>query len=124
MTGGACDLVSTARTFIAEPQFIKKLYSAADECPTPCIRCNKCHGTNSPPWLAFCSVNPKSGMTHRLPGIVKPPLREKNVAVIGGGVIGMRAACFAAERGHKVTLYEKTGYLGGKLKYADLFSFK
>lgn len=123
LESGACDLVSTARAFIAEPQFMQKLASAQER-PVPCLRCNRCHGTGTAPWLAVCSVNPTMGMVHRLPGIIKPVLETKKVAVIGGGPIGMRAACFAAERGHRVTLYEKTGYLGGKLKFADLYAFK
>lgn len=121
---GVCDLISAGRAFIAEPEFTKKLYSFPAERPIPCVQCNKCHGTNCSPWLAFCTVNPKSGIGHRLPAIVKPPIRLKKVAVIGGGAIGMRAACFAAEKGHSVTLFEKTGYLGGKLKFADLYDFK
>lgn len=121
---GACDLISAGRAFLSEPQFTKKLFNYRTERPCPCVQCNKCHGTNSAPWLAFCTVNPQSGMWHRLPAILKQPLRLKKVAVIGGGVIGMRAACFAAERGHDVTLFEKSGYLGGKLKYADLYEFK
>lgn len=121
---GACDLISAGRAFIAEPNFMKKVFEYPNEQPVPCILCNKCHGTLSPPWLAICSVNPKCGIAHRLPAVVKPPMRSKKVAVIGGGPIGMRTACFAAEKGHSVTLYEKTGYLGGKLKHADLYDFK
>lgn len=123
LESGACDLIAAARAFIADPQFMQKIASGT-ESPTPCLRCNKCHGFGAPPWLALCSVNPKTCMSHRLPGIVKAPLCVQKVAVIGGGPIGMRTACYAAERGHKVTLYEKTGYLGGKLKFADLYSFK
>lgn len=63
-------------------------------------------------------------MQHRLPGILKKPLRAKKVAIIGGGPIGMRTACFAAENGHSVTLFEKNDYLGGKMKYADVYQFK
>jgi NADPH-dependent 2,4-dienoyl-CoA reductase/sulfur reductase-like enzyme len=48
----------------------------------------------------------------------------KKVAVIGGGPAGMRAALFAAEQGHRVTLFEKTGALGGQLFHSDYFSFK
>jgi thioredoxin reductase len=126
LQSGVCDLITTSRAFIADPMLIRKLTSPGAEYPTPCIRCNKCHGTGTGgSFVSSCSVNPKAGgMVHRLPGIVKPPLRLKKVAIIGGGPIGMRAACFAAERGHKVTLFEKTGYLGGKLKHADMFPFK
>lgn len=124
LQSGDCDLICAARVFIAEPQFIKKLTSDGAEAPTPCVHCNICHGLGRAPWLPYCTVNPKACVTHRLPAMVKPPLRSKKVAVIGGGVIGMRTACFAAEKGHSVTLFEKTDYLGGKLRYADMYSFK
>lgn len=124
LASGDCDLISAGRAFLAESRFMEKLYCSQSEKVTPCVMCNKCHGTNSAPWLAFCTVNPRSGMWHRLNALEKPSLRKKKVAVIGGGVIGMRAACLAAERGHSVTLYEKTTYLGGKLKCADLYDFK
>lgn len=109
------DLISTGRTFKAEPRFIQKLRSDGKEVPTPCLFCNKCHGrgpTGAP--LAICAVNPKNGIVSNLPVYVKPVERLKKVAIIGGGPIGMRAACFAAERGHDVTLFEKSDRLGGK----------
>ncbi|MBQ9268665.1 MAG: FAD-dependent oxidoreductase [Oscillospiraceae bacterium] len=127
---GTCDLISAGRALIAEPDYMRKLFFYPKEKPTPCIQCNKCHGTsksddmNVPPFINFCSVNPKSGMQQKLPAIIKPTWTSKKVAVIGGGPIGMRAACFAAERGHKVTLFEKTGYLGGKLSHAEIYPFK
>lgn len=121
---GACDLISAGRAFIAEPQFTKKLYSFNTEKPTPCLLCNKCHGIMHAPWMAICSVNPQIGIAHRLPTIEKPAFKRKNVAVIGGGPIGMRTACFAAEKGHNVTLYEQSDKLGGKMLHGDLYSFK
>ena len=124
LASGACDLISAGRALIAEPDFTRKIFSGV-EVPTPCIQCNKCHGTmDGSPSYSFCSVNPRAGDQHRLHYQIKPVLRAKKVAVIGGGPIGMRAACFAAQRGHQVTLFEKSGYLGGKLKYADVYDFK
>lgn len=124
LESGACDLISAGRVFRAEPEFTKKLYSYQTERPCPCIQCDICHGMGKPPWLSYCAVNPRTGMRHRLPGIMGKPFQSKKVAVIGGGAIGMRAACFAAEAGHRVTLFEKNDYLGGKMKYADLYRFK
>lgn len=112
---GVVDLISTGRTFRAEPKFMSKLRSDGEEVPTPCLRCNKCHGPER--GVCGCSVNPRDAMGHRLPAIIPAPGKGKKVAIIGGGPIGMRAACFAAERGHRVTLFEKSDRLGGKASY-------
>ena len=64
------------------------------------------------------------GLQHKLHRMVEESDSSKKVAVIGGGPAGMNAAIFAARRGHSVTLYEKTGYLGGQMRHAEFFSFK
>lgn len=112
---GVVDLISTGRTFRAEPKFMNKLRSNGEEVPTPCLRCNRCHGPEN--GVCGCAVNPKDAMAHRIPAIIPAPGKSKKVAIIGGGPIGMRAACFAAERGHQVTIFEKDNKLGGKMGY-------
>lgn len=124
LTEGCVDLISAGRPFRADPDLMRKLRSNGAEVPTPCVRCNKCHGTNSGPWLAFCAVNPADGLYDKMSYISRPVQRSKKVAIIGGGPIGMRAAICAAERGHQVTLFEKTDFLGGKMKYAALYQVK
>lgn len=123
LESGACDIIASARSFLADPEFVRKISDG--EWPTPCLRCNKCHHHIHDLWITGCSVNPKASLNHRLNGVLsKAPRKCKKVAVIGGGPVGMRAACYAAERGHQVTIFEKTGYLGGKTKHADLYPFK
>jgi 2,4-dienoyl-CoA reductase-like NADH-dependent reductase (Old Yellow Enzyme family)/thioredoxin reductase len=119
---GKTDMIAMARAFICDSDYGKKAAEGRGDDVVPCIRCNKCHGDTS--WVSFCSVNPKLGIAHRLDRMVEPPASPKKVAVIGGGPAGMRAAITAAERGHKVTLYEKNGYLGGLLRHTDFASFQ
>ncbi len=119
---GKTDMIAMARAFICDPEYGKKLLEGRGEDVVPCIRCNKCHGNTE--WLSFCSVNPKLGMTNRLERMIEPPASPKKVAVIGGGPAGMEAAIVAAERGHKVTIYEKNDFLGGLLRHADFASFQ
>ena len=71
-----------------------------------------------------CSVNPKFGfeMVDRYVG--QPAGPSKEIAVIGGGPGGMRTALYLAERGHKVTIYEKEQELGGAIRHADYIPFK
>jgi len=119
---GKTDMIAMARAFICDPEYGKKVLEGRGEDVVPCIRCNKCHGNTE--WLSFCSVNPKLGITHRLERMIEPPASPKKVAVIGGGPAGMEAAITAAERGHKVTLYEKNDYLGGLLRHTEFASFQ
>lgn len=114
---GKTDLVCMARAFICDPDFAQKLLEERGEDVVPCIRCDRCHG-------AVCSVNPKIGLAHVMDGMFDEPRKQKKVAVVGGGPAGMKAALTAAERGHRVTLFEQTGYLGGQLIHADYMSFK
>ena len=124
---GKCDMFGVGRAFMADAEYGKKLYAGRGEDVTPCLKCNKCHGVMLPepePWTSICSVNPLQGLGHKLHRLVENSVVPKKVAVIGGGPAGMRAAIYAAQRGHDVTLYEKTGTLGGQLFHGDYFPFK
>ncbi len=121
---GRADIVSVARGFIADPELVNKAYEGRNDDVTPCIKCMRCHDSTVFGHKYVCSVNPEIGMEHVLPTMIKPPGAKKKVAVIGGGPAGMKAALTAAERGHDVTLYEKSSSLGGKLKFSDYVSFK
>lgn len=123
---GKCDLFGAARAFMADPDYGQKMLEGRGEDIIPCLKCNKCHGTlheEPEPWITMCSVNPRHGLQHEMGRLIHET-KPKQVAVIGGGPAGMRAAIEAARRGHEVTLYEKTGVLGGQLLHADYFDFK
>lgn len=120
IASGKADLIGMARAFICDPEYYKKIYQGRGEDVVPCIRCNKCHVPSlTGPWSSICSVNPVMGMAHRIKQMVSAPKGKLEVAVVGGGPAGMEAAIVAAGRGHDVTLYERTGYLGGQLMVAD-----
>jgi 2,4-dienoyl-CoA reductase-like NADH-dependent reductase (Old Yellow Enzyme family)/thioredoxin reductase len=124
IASGKADMITEARAFICDSEYGKKMAAGKGEDVVPCIRCNKCHGlSQSGPWYTACSVNPKIGLPLGVKAI-DPPTVQKKVAVIGGGVAGMKAAITAAERGHKVTLYEKDATLGGLARHGDYSPYK
>ena len=123
IASGACDFISMARGIFADEDYMEKCLTGRGEDIIPCVWCNKCHGVMNPPWITFCSVNPKLGIDPMLIETMAETTPKK-VAVVGGGPIGMRAALMAKERGHDVTLFEKTDYLGGQLFHSDYVSFK
>lgn len=114
---GQTDLVSIARQFIADPKYYEKLKAGAPaKYFVPCIRCNDCHGRHR------CPANPLSLIGNKI--YEETPEKSKKVAVIGGGPAGILAATTAAKRGHAVTLFEKSGKLGGQLNIATVPTFK
>lgn len=127
LAAGKCDMIGMARAFMCDFEFGKKIAEGRAEDIRPCLWCNKCHGTILPkpdPWVSVCSVNPMLGLQSASYRLLDKPEALRKVAVIGGGPAGMRTALEAAELGHRVTLFEKSDYLGGQLKHSDSFSFK
>ena len=114
---GKTDCVSMSRAFICDEHYIDKIQEGRGEDLTPCLLCNGCHGS-------FCAVNPYAGYHHMLDRMFTPSGKQKKVAILGGGPAGMRAALFAVQQGHQVTLYEKSETLGGQLKFANYVDFK
>jgi 2,4-dienoyl-CoA reductase-like NADH-dependent reductase (Old Yellow Enzyme family)/thioredoxin reductase len=122
---GKADIISMARAFIADPEYGKKIYEGRIDDIVPCLRCNKCHRTSrKDPWIDACSVNPVWSYEHKIGRLFDTPGERKKVCVVGGGPAGMKAAILLSERGHEVTLYEKTDRLGGLLNSAVGVSFK
>ena len=125
IASGKTDMIGVGRAFICDSEYGQKMLEGRGEDVVPCVRCNRCHGLGMQgPWKSVCTVNPEIGIQHKLKALVPARTTPKKVAVIGGGCAGMRAALYLVERGHSVTLYEKTDKLGGQLLHADYSSFK
>lgn len=122
---GQADLIAMCRSFICDSEYGDKVYAGRGEDVVPCVRCNKCHGSNpSDPMRVQCAVNPVIGFEDRIDRMTQPVTKIKNVAVVGGGPAGMQAAMTLAKRGHNVTLFEKGDGLGGQLRHSDYCDFK
>jgi 2,4-dienoyl-CoA reductase-like NADH-dependent reductase (Old Yellow Enzyme family)/thioredoxin reductase len=125
IASGKADFIAGARAWITNPDYGRKAYEGRGDDVVPCLWCNQCHiSSYHNPWATVCAVNPAWGLEHRLDRMIEPPVAKTKVGVVGGGPAGMEAALIAADRGHKVTLYEKTGSLGGLLKTCENVSFK
>lgn len=125
LASGKADLIGAARAFFVDSDYYKKILEGRPEDIVPCVRCNKCHVPSMEgEWLSICSVNPTIGISHKLDKFIEPVKKLKKVCVVGGGPAGMNAALMCAKRGHAVTLFEKSGELGGQLKIMDYPSFK
>ena len=126
IASGKADGVSMSRALIADPYFPEKSLLGRDDEVTPCLRCLNCTDGDNADRHFVCSVNPLIGREARLgfgEDIGKARFR-KRVLVAGGGPAGIEAAVTAARRGHEVILCEKTGSLGGALKFTDTDSLK
>jgi 2,4-dienoyl-CoA reductase-like NADH-dependent reductase (Old Yellow Enzyme family)/thioredoxin reductase len=122
---GKIDLVSMARAWVSNPDYGKLVYEGRTDDIVPCLRCNKCHGRGPhDPFVSVCSVNPKIGIEHRLHYLTAQPGERKNIAIIGGGPAGMKAAMDLYDRGHQVTIFEAQDHLGGAIHHADFVDFK
>jgi len=114
---GHADMVSMARPLLADPAWVSKAAAGRSDEINTCIACNQAcldqvfHGR-----VSSCLVNPRA--CHETQLTVVPATTPKAVAVVGGGPAGLATAVTAAERGHAVTLFERSAELGGQFNHA------
>lgn len=114
---GHADMVSMARPFLADPDFVAKAMRNESELINTCIACNQAcldHGFERK--RASCLVNPQACYETEL--IFTSVAEPKKLAVIGAGPAGLAFATYAADRGHKVELFEQSSEIGGQFNYA------
>ncbi len=122
---GVCDFVALGRSQFADPEFMLKAKEGRPEDIRQCIGCMYCRERVI--WQSMpveCSVNPRLGCEIDYDRVPQKTGGGRPVAVIGGGCGGMEAAKILADRGYKVTLYEKNDEPGGRLHLADKPRFK
>ena len=114
---GCADMVSMARPFLADSQFVKKAASGRAKQIAPCIACNQaCLDHTFSGKISSCLVNPRACFETEL--VYAPAEQVKSVAIVGAGPAGMSTALVAAERGHQVTIFEADNQIGGQLNMA------
>ncbi|MGY8896815.1 MAG: oxidoreductase [Paraglaciecola sp.] len=114
---GHADMVSMARPFLADSQFVAKAMRNESQLINTCIACNQaCLDHAFAQKRASCLVNPQACYETEL--IFKTVAEPKKVAVVGAGPAGLAFATYAAERGHQVHLFEQANEIGGQFNYA------
>ena len=114
---GDADLISMARPMLADPELVLKALQGREDEINTCIACNQaCLDHTFTGRLTSCLVNPRA--CHETELNYLPTQAPKRLAVVGAGPAGLAYATVAAERGHKVTLYDSAAEIGGQFNLA------
>lgn len=114
---GDADMISMARPFLADAEWVKKAKEEKEDEINTCIACNQaCLDHAFEQKVASCLVNPRA--CHETELNYNPTTTKKKVAVVGAGPAGLSAATIAAQRGHEVTLYDADKEIGGQFNMA------
>ena len=114
---GDADMISMARPFLADPEWVNKAQAEKSDEINTCIACNQaCLDHAFQKKVASCLVNPRACNETELN--YNPTESKKKIAVIGAGPAGLAAATIAAERGHFVTLFDASSEIGGQFNMA------
>ncbi|BDM64175.1 NADPH-dependent 2,4-dienoyl-CoA reductase [Shewanella sp. NFH-SH190041] len=117
LASGQADMVSMARPFLADPELVNKAAAGQSDLINTCIGCNQaCLDHTFAMKRASCLVNPRACYETEMP--ITATEQPKRIAVMGAGPAGMSFALYAAQRGHKVVLFEASSEVGGQFNLA------
>lgn len=118
LADGRADFIAMGRPMLADPDLAAKVAAGQAHRVRQCISCENCIDAMEIRFSVDCAVNPRAGKEREL--AVHTAARPRRVVVVGSGPAGMEAARVAAERGHRVTLFERNDQTGGALLWASI----
>lgn len=113
---GQLDMVGMTRAHMADPYVVQKIVEGREEDIRPCVGATYCLDRIYQGGMALCIHNPSTGREETQPHTIAAADTKRNVVVVGAGPAGLEAARVAAERGHKVTVFEAAPQAGGQVR--------
>jgi 2,4-dienoyl-CoA reductase-like NADH-dependent reductase (Old Yellow Enzyme family)/thioredoxin reductase len=116
VASGKLDMVGMTRAHMADPHIVRKIVEGREDDIRPCVGATYCLDRIYQGGMALCIHNPATGREETMPHSIALATTSKRVVIVGAGPAGLEAARVAAERGHKVTVFEAADQPGGQVR--------
>jgi hypothetical protein len=120
IASGQLDMVGMTRAHMADPHIVQKITEGREEDIRPCVGATYCLDRIYQGGMALCIHNPATGREETMPHTITPAAQSRKVVIVGAGPAGLEAARVAAERGHKVVVFEAAPQAGGQVRLTSL----